>query len=60
MNNVNRSRVICEVEIIIGNGAGRHELVKGKAYSLSSLKADMRLTASQIKKFFRPMLTIAK
>lgn len=60
MKQIDKSRVICEIDVIIGNGTGHHKLIKGKAYRLSSLKADMRLTANQIKKFFRPLLTTVK
>lgn len=52
MKKIDASRVLCEIDVIIGNGTGHHKLVKGKAYRLATLKADMRLTASQIKKFF--------
>jgi hypothetical protein len=60
MKKIDPSRVLCEMDVIIGNGTGHHKLIKGKAYRLATLKADMRLTASQIKKFFRPLLTTAK
>ena len=46
MKKIDASRVLCEIDVIIGNGTGHHKLVKGKAYRLATLKADMRLTAS--------------
>lgn len=45
--------MVATVNIIIGNGTGHHEIIKNKAYSLATLKADMRLSLGQIRAYFR-------
>ena len=45
--------IYCAVNIVIGNGTGHHSFTAGKGYSLKSLQADARLTAAQIRKYFR-------
>lgn len=45
--------IFCAVNIVIGNGTGHHSFVAGKGYSLKSLQADARLTAAQIRTYFR-------
>lgn len=47
------SMMVATVNIIIGNGTGHHEIIKNKAYSISSLKNDMRLSLGQIRAYFR-------
>lgn len=47
------SLLFCTVNIIIGNGCGNFEFIKNRPYSLSSLQADFRLTAGQIRAYFR-------
>lgn len=47
------SMMVATVNIIIGNGTGHHEIIKNKAYSLATLKSDMRLSLGQIRAYFR-------
>ena len=41
------------VDIVIGNGCGQHTFIADRGYSLKSLQADSRLTARQIRCYFR-------
>jgi|AGFS01.1.fsa_nt_gi hypothetical protein len=41
------------VDIVIGNGCGQHTFIANRPYPLKSLQADARLTAAQIRRYFR-------
>jgi len=41
------------VDIVIGNGCGQHIFICNHPYPLKSLQADARLTAAQIRCYFR-------
>lgn len=44
------------VDIVIGNGCGQHTFIANRPYPLKSLQADARLTAAQIRRYFREPL----
>lgn len=48
-----QSLLVCTINITIGNGCGMFPFVKGQHYPLSRLKADCRLSALQIRAYFK-------